>query len=131
MIDTAIPYEKDLQQLLSKHLAIQDEPLQLALWFQPDRDKEAVFVFEVADNFGNNDVDPEKEFLEISFPPSSDLPFGGHDIHLILTNPEELKIAHQERWKSLQEILQSIQQNRYRILHKSEQGEDLWSLIRG
>lgn len=94
-----------MEALVEKHRQQTDLKLVYASWYAPDRDEGDLFLLEVFDGFGGNLVDPLKEFFEIANPDPSGFNLGtGRNLHLILTNPEEFRVAAEEDWPLLQEF---------------------------
>jgi hypothetical protein len=52
-------------------------------------------------------------------------------LHLILTNPQEIKVVLAEDWPSAREILDAIRAGEYQILYRDELGEQLLDKLKG
>ncbi len=120
-------YRNVVQELVEEHLELTDQPLLLALYYVPDRDSNDIFLFEVADKFGGNRVTEENAFMEVTFGANSGLRIGKKQrLHLIITNPNELRAAIRNKWPDVVEIGKAVAQERYQQLYAaSEDGENL------
>lgn len=114
------------------HRGLEDETLRLALAFDPGRDSQDVFLFEVSDNFGSNSVSEDRAMLEASYLRPQDFPLRpGQNIRLILTNPPELRAALAEGWPAATEIRQAIRRGDFEILYQDSIGEGILREIKG
>jgi hypothetical protein len=113
------PLAKEITALVDRHKNLQDEPLLLAICYDPGRDPGDVFIFEVIDHFGGNMVDPERDLFEVAFGASTSVDMKlppECKIHLVLTNPNELSAAVREDWSRAQEITKAISRGDFEIL---------------
>jgi len=119
-----------LKQLLKQHRAIKNEPLLLAVQYSPKRDKGDIFLFEIADNFGANSVDPGKTIFEVTYGSTPGFPMAeGQELHLLLTSPDEFKIAAKENWKAVRELRKALKEGGVQVLYSTREGESLWKLL--
>ena len=111
-------YESQTKRLVESHLALEDEPLLLALYYAQDADSEDVYLFEVIENFGAGDISEDKELFEVTFGSSEGFPLpSGRHLHLILTNPDELKAAFANKWEGVEAIRSAIWRGNFRSLY--------------
>ncbi len=114
MVTTAPPDLKThLEKLVGEHRRLADEPLLLAVYFEPERQQGDVFVFEVIEGFGDNRVDDDRKLFEVSYASTPSFPLSdGHRLHLVLTNPLELAFASGQGWTGLDEVRRAARQGR-------------------
>jgi hypothetical protein len=118
--------EAALRELVQAHQELDaNEPLHLAIAYEPARDQEDVFLFELVGNFGANLVDPDRRFLETTFAGERVFPEGGHvpDLRVLLTSPTELDVALREHWPAAVELRDAISKGRYDVLSQDPVGE--------
>lgn len=124
-IDRFPGLEHNLRNLAAQHREFQDEPLHLAIAFDPGHDHKDVFLFELLGNFGGNSISPDAEFFEASFDSTPQFPMSpGQKLHLILTSPAEFKRAGEERWKSFGKLQDAIRRGDFEVLYKDSIGDD-------
>ena len=128
----SLPYEEQVRELVQEHLELKDDPLLLALQYQPEDDTENVFLLEVIEGFGGNAVDPEKDLFQVSFGAASGFPIKQEQrLYMTLTNPQEIKVAFQENWPLIQRIRDAVKSGHGRFLFKdADRGTELESLIK-
>ena len=118
--------DRQLRELASRHLELRDEPLHLALTYDPGRDSGDVFLLEVLGNFGFDEVSEEKELFEVTFEPTQDLTLEpGRKLHLLLTNTNELRTALEDHWDSAEEVRDAIRKGDFEVLHQDEIGSEV------
>jgi hypothetical protein len=121
---------KDIKKLVAEHKKIKDEPLLLAIYYQPRRDPQDIFLFEVIDNFGRGAVSDEKEFFEVTYGSTSGfLMESGQRLHLILTNPEEFALAVNKAWPQVRELQDARADSQYEVIFKSKTHEHLERML--
>jgi len=121
---------KRIRGLAEQHRELKDEPLHLAIAYDPGRDEQDVFLFELLSNFGGNDVNPEEELFEASFESSKSFPLGhGQRLHLVLTNPPELRVALESRWKLAEELRDALKRGDYEVLYEDQVGREALELL--
>jgi hypothetical protein len=124
--------EQKVQWLVKQHLEIKDEPLLLALYYAPDRDPQDIFVFEVIEHFGADSVAEDRDLFEITYDSTTTFPLeAGQKLHLILTNPQELRVAFQEGWPLAREIRDSVNRGSFRVIHQGPVAPRFMEQIRG
>ncbi len=125
-------FADELRRLAEQHRELEDEPLRLAISYDPGRDSQDVFLFEVVEHFGSNAVSPDKELFEVSFGSTSEFSLPQQSqLHLVLTNPNELRAALAEHWPSVEEIRQAVGRGDFVKLNSDETGEELMELLCG
>jgi hypothetical protein len=125
-------FEASIQRLAEKHRELDDEPLHLAMAYQPagpKRDQQHIYLFEVIGGWGESN--PDRELFETTFDPNSRLHFGfEQQMHLILTTPQEFRTALEERWPSTNEIVVAVRNGDFKILHADAEGDEVLDLIK-
>jgi hypothetical protein len=121
---------RQLLELAKQHLKLRDEPLHLALAYDPGRDSQDIFLFELLDNFGGNEINPDAELFEATFGSSNGFSLEpGQKLHLILTNPAEFRTALDRRWPTAEEVRDAVQRGDFEILHSDEIGREALELL--
>ncbi|HVS39494.1 MAG TPA: hypothetical protein VMS17_28310 [Gemmataceae bacterium] len=116
-------FEEAIRRLTEQHRQLQDEPLHLAVAYQPGppRDQQGIYLFEVIG--GRGEGNPDKQLFETAFDPNGRLQTGfSQTLHLILTTPDEFKTAMEEHWPSAEEIVRAVRNKDYRVMHADEVG---------
>src|SRR5205809_168416 len=122
-------FEEAIRALTEQHRELEDEPLHLAISYGPPRDQQDIFLFEVLG--GDDSVSPERDLFETTFESVPGIPTGFSDrLHLVLTNPLELKKALKEGWPLAKEVVSAIQAKEYKVLHSDPVGERVLGQIR-
>jgi hypothetical protein len=122
--------EGQIRDLVRQHRVIPDEPLHLAMTYEPGRDSPDVFLFELLGNFGGNDIGEEQQLFEVAFGPSLSLALEpGQDLHLVLTNPAEFPVALEQHWPTAEEIRDAVRRGDFEVLHSDETGQNAFSLL--
>jgi hypothetical protein len=124
-------FERAIRRLTEQHVELEDEPLRLAISYLPARrDQQHIFLFEVIDAPGES-VNPERDLFEVTFETTPGFPMGPNEkLHLILTNPRELKIALKEGWPLAIEAVEAIRAGDYEILFEDRVGKRTLALLR-
>ena len=123
---------QQVQRLVNDHAKMIDEPLLLAVYYKSNSEPNDIFLFEVIENFGAGAIDPDKEIFEVAYNSSSGFPLEhGQRLHMLLTNPGELKQATREKWPTIADLLRSITAGDYHVLHSSSQADQLMELLHG
>jgi len=124
--------EVKLRGLVDEHRRIKDEPVLLALYYAPQRDPQDIFLFEVLDQFGANSIDPDRQLFEVTYGSTRAFPVdAGQELHLVLTNPAEAKVAFEEGWTGAAEIRDAIDRGDYRVVYLDPAAPHIWELVRG
>lgn len=123
-------FEQALRRLTDQHRELDDEPLRLALAYQPGlpRDQQEIYLFEVID--GRGDSNPDKELFETTFEPNGRLQSGfDQRLHLILTTPAEFENAMEEHWKAAEEIVDALRGGDCQVLYSDALGAEILDRI--
>ena len=121
-----------LKGLIKQHLKLKDEPLLLAVYYAPTRCRKDIFLFEVADNFGQNSIDPDRDLWEVGYRSAPSFPLAEEQyLRLVLTNPEECGVAFKEKWPLASEIRRAFRRGKAVVLHATPEGQKLLGAIRG
>ncbi|MBI1783717.1 hypothetical protein HYR69_01115 [Candidatus Sumerlaeota bacterium] len=104
-----------------RHREFQDEPLLLALAYDPLRGDNNVYLFELIENFGSNEITPHGELFEIGFESTDEFPLTeNQELHLVLSNPVEFNAALREHWRSAEEIRDAVRRGDFVCLYGPE-----------
>lgn len=119
-------FENAIRRLTEQHRELEDEPLRLAVSYLPaKRDQEHIFLLEVVGPLGES-VNSARDLFEATFNSSPGFPMGPNEqLHLILTNPRELRIAMKEGWPLALEIVNAMREGNYEVLFKDSVGEQI------
>ncbi|MGH7140734.1 MAG: hypothetical protein ACREHD_33800 [Pirellulales bacterium] len=110
---------------------LQDEPLHLALAYDPGHNPGDVFLFEVVGGFAGGQPNPERNLFEVTYGNCSGFAStNGEQLHLVLTSPEELQVAVREHWPLAVEVAEAIRQGNFELLFEDDEGSQLLDLIR-
>lgn len=121
----------DLRRLTDEHLRLQDEPLHLAVVYDPGHGSQDVFLFEVVGGFGGGAVNPDGNLFEVTYGMSSVVSgSNGEQLHLVLTSPEELPVAVREQWPLAVEVARAIGQGEFEVLFEDEIGRQMLEIVR-
>src|SRR5438874_6310438 len=99
-------YEEQVKKLVEQHRTMRGERLHLAVYLAPPkRAKRDIYLFEVIDDFGGGQIDPDKKLFTFAYGSTPGFPLPNSvRLWMILTNPIELETAIDENWKRLDEI---------------------------
>jgi len=126
----ALQASPHLQDLVNRHLSMEDEPLLLAIYYRPEREQPDIFLFEVVENFGAGRIHEDRELFEIVFEGNSGFPLDpGQYLHLVLTSPVEFIAAVDENWKHIEELKKAIEAGQYQVLYEDPGRPDLMERI--
>ena len=125
-------FEKHVKELVEDHQRLKDEPLLLAVYYAPDREPHHVFLLEVLERFGSNSVDQDRELFEVTYESTPAFPLASDQrLHLILTNPTELRKALEENWASVAELRGAKRSGRWKVIACADVAQDLVESING
>jgi len=100
-------FEQPIRALTEKHRQLEDEPLHLAVSYGPPRDQQDIFLLEVIG--GQESISPEGNLFEAAFESVPGLSTGFHQrLHLVLTNPPELRQALDQSWPLAEEVVSAF-----------------------
>ena len=130
-IATYPDFEPQVRELVRQHRELRPKALRLAVYFAPPRRKKRdLFLFEVIDGFGNDEVDAGRKLFEFSYGSTPGLPLPeGSKLQMVLTNPKELDEAIHEEWKAIQELRAAREAGQAIVIHADAAGRKLWSRI--
>jgi hypothetical protein len=118
-------FEAAIRQLTEQHRQLKDEPLHLAVSYDPQREQQDIFLFEVIDG-DDRRFCMDHELFETVFTSHSGFPMRtDQNLHLVLATPAELETALHEGWPSAEEIRKAIASGDYKILYEDEIGKRL------
>lgn len=132
-----MPYPEQLELLrdlvVNDHVALDDEPLLLAVYYASEAAPHEECLFEVARNFGYGEPDEDKHIFQIQFGPSPkfSLPEGDY-LRLSLTNPVEFRQAVAEGWPEVQDLQSAFLRDKAKRLYlrpDDQEATELWSLL--
>ena len=131
-------YKERVQELVKDHLTMKDEPLLLAIYYAPERDPQDIFLFEVISGFGSESENEDLDLFEVTYSSAPLFSIGPESdsqtypqLHLIMTSPEELKTALQEKWPLADEIRKAGDgPDTHQVLYSAREGDRLLELIR-
>jgi hypothetical protein len=123
-----------LYDLVNKdHVALDDEPLLLAVYYASEAAPTEECLFEVARNFGFGGPDEDKHIFQIQFGPTAAFPLPeGDALRLSLTNPVEFRLAVAEGWPEVTDLQKAIQHRQYKVLYQrpnDEEAEEISTLL--
>jgi hypothetical protein len=124
-------FETAMRRLIEQHLELEDEPLRLAIAYLPaNREPRHIFVLEVIHAFGES-LNPERDLFEVTYEATPGFPMGPDEqLHLILTNPRELKTALRESWPQSVELVEAIRAGDYEVLFEDRIGKRTLAMLR-
>lgn len=125
-------YVEQVEKLVKQHRVLRGERLHLAVYLAPPkRPKRDIYLFEVADDFGGQRIDPDKKLFTFAYgsTPGLPLPEGVH-LWMILSNPNELDKAIREGWKRVGEIRDARKAGKAVVLYADAKGKRIWNKIR-
>jgi hypothetical protein len=126
-------YREQVVELVEQHKELVDERPVLAVYYSPDRDPGDVFLFEVYDGLHGNEVARYgNDLTEVLYGPTYGFALErGQYLHIVMTNPNELRVACRENWRLLNEVRAAIGAERYEVIHQQHGDEWLMGLLRG
>jgi hypothetical protein len=120
-----------IRRLTDQHRELEDEPLHLALSYDPGRDPRDVFLFEAIGQFAGGATNLDRDLFEVTFGSTSEFPLGdGERLHLLLTSPEELPVALKEHWPLADELRSAVRRGDYEVMFVDDIGRELLESIR-
>jgi hypothetical protein len=123
-------FNEALRGLVREHLKIKDEPLRMAVYYAPERDEGDVFLFEVIEGFGANEIDADRELFEVTYSATAGFPLEpGQALHLVLTNPREYEVAVKEGWRLAEEFRAAAAAGRSQRIHIEPGFEHLAEMV--
>jgi len=125
-------FETAIRKLTEQHRQLKDQPLYLAIVYGSHRDPQDIFLLEVIGSSDEDNVSPDRELFETVFSPTPGFPMDlDQSLHLILTNPHELKTALREHWHSASEIINAMRKENYHVIFADNKvGKPLLKVMR-
>jgi len=125
-------YKSAVEKLVEQHRNLRDGRLHLAVYLAPPkRSKRDIYLFEVIDDFGGEQTDPERKLFTFAYGSTPGLPLpDGVRLWMILTNPTEFDQAIHEGWKRVDEIRNAKKAGNALVLHADAKGKKLWTRIK-
>ncbi len=105
------------------HVALDDEPLLLAIYYASETAPDEECLFEVARNFGYGEPSEDKHIFQIQFGPAPNFPLRRGRLRLSLTNPAEFRQAVAEGWPEAQDLQAAVGRGQYERLYLAEDQE--------
>jgi hypothetical protein len=122
--------EQQIRDLAEQHREFQDEPLHLAIAYQPARDSQDIFIFELIGNFGGNELASDAQLFEVTFESTPSFTMEpGQKLHLVFSNPKEFRAALDQRWPTAEEIREAVRRGKFEVLHSDEVGRTALELL--
>lgn len=118
-----MPYPEQRELLrdlvVNDHVALEDEPLLLAIYYRSRLVPNEECLLEVARGFGFNEVSEGRRIFQVQFgsTPSFPLPTGDR-LRLSLTNAVEFQSAVSEGWPEINDLREAIHQGQYDLLYR-------------
>lgn len=111
-------YREQIERLVERHKENQYDPLLLAVYYAPEREETDVFLFEVIEDFNSGSLDESDDMLEVLYgaTPAFPMPDMRGYLHIILTNPEELREAKNKNTRLYVELKTALSKNKARII---------------
>lgn len=118
-------FEEALQRLTDEHRELKDEPLHLAVAYSSPRASQDMFLLEVISSRVESD-ESEGNFFEVSFANTADFSMEPEQkLHLILTDPKELKTALRNDWPTMVEISRAISEGDFAVMFADDVGQQV------
>ena len=115
------------------HVALDDEPLLLAVYYASEAAPNEECLFEVARNFGYGEPSEDKHIFQVQFGPTPNFRLPPDDrLRLSLTNPVEFRQAVREGWSEVRDLQEAIRRGQSRVLYQrpdDREAEEALSLL--
>lgn len=112
--------EARVKELVREHARLEDEPLLLAVYFASQSAPADECLFEVAENFGFNEVSEDRQVMQIAFGPTPSFPLNsGQHLRLWLTNPAECLAALTERWSAVADVQKALATGQAKVVYQN------------
>jgi hypothetical protein len=123
-------FEREISRLTEQHRELQDEPLHLAVAYLPAaRDQQDIFLFEVVGG-ALTTISSDRNLFEATFTSTPGFRMGANErLHLVLTNPDELRLALEQGWPLAQEVVNAIRANDYHTMYADDVGNAVLSQL--
>jgi hypothetical protein len=125
-------YKEPVEKLVKQHRKLRDEQLHLAVYFAPpNRPKRDIYLFEVIDDFGGGNIDPDKKLFSFAYGSTPGLPLPpGVSLRMILTNPADLDAATQGNWKRVGELRNARNAGKAIVIYADAKGKKFWNKLK-
>jgi hypothetical protein len=129
---TSDPIQDQLDRLVDAHKKRKkEETLHLAVRYFPPRGAKHIHLFEVLGNFGGGSIAQDRKLFEVSFGTTPAFPLDrGTELRMVLTSPEEFKVAVRDEWTSLNRIRAAKRVHSAEVLWADAVGKSLWRLLK-
>ena len=105
--------------VVNDHLALDDEPLLLAVYYASEAAPNEECLFEVARDFGYGEPSDDKHIFQIQFGSTTAFPLPPGDcLRLSITNPAEFRLAVKEGWPEVRDLQAAIQRGQFEVLYR-------------
>ncbi len=125
---SAFPYYLGaIKELVTQHLELVEEPLHLAVYDAPERERDDAFLFEVLGNFEAGALVSDGDVLEVLYGPTKHFPLELRDdmLHVVLASPDEFKYANQRKTIKLAELKRAFAAGQAEIIYSSKEAAGL------
>ncbi len=100
------------------HVALDDEPLLLAVYYVSEAAPNEDCLFEVARNFGYGEPSEDRRIFQVQFDRTPNFPLPPESrLRLSLTNPTEFRQAVREGWPEVRDLQAAISRGQYEVLY--------------
>jgi hypothetical protein len=128
---TSNPIQDQLERLVEAHKKRKAEPLHLAVRYFPPRATKHIHLFEVLGNFGGGSIAQDRKLFEVSFGTTPAFRLDqSTELRMVLTSPEEFKVAVRDEWASLNRIRAAKRVQSAEVLWADAVGKSLWKLLK-
>ena len=122
------PYYQDLvRDLVEQHRELVEEPLLLAIYYEPHRLVGDVFLFEVLDHFRGGALDESGDILEVLYGSTVHFVLEPMDamLHILLSNPDEFRAATGRDTTKIKELREAFRNGKAQIVFDSGKCKDI------
>lgn len=115
------PQQRELIRdlVLNDHVALEDTPLSLAIYFGSRRVPNEECVFEVLHHFGFDEVSEERTIFQVQFGRTHNFPLPeGDRLRLFLTNPTEIIYAMEHGWPEINDLRDAIGRGDFEVIYR-------------
>jgi len=126
-------FKKQLDSLIKEHRKMEDEPLHLAMVYNPvDKgDAGEIYLLEVIGGHELHSLSPDPDLYFSTYRSTPDYDIGfKFPLHLILTNEFELQMAIEDSWPRAEEMVAAIKNESFHVLFKDEIGEEILAKLK-
>ena len=124
--------DQTLKHLVLDHQNLEAQPLHLAVAFRSPQTKDELTLLEVADNFSDNQVSEDKQFLRVWVAQSPEFFFHEtQDLFLLLTSSREFEVALKEKWDQVSQLQLSVRAGMAMTYFADETGHGWWQRLNG